>query len=133
MSDQNINEALMAKKLVALLDENLNHLDTASVARLARARKAAVAAMARPRHAHVPALVVASWGRLAELSQHGGYRFWLPVLLLLAVVAGIISSSPAVRNHTPVSTDSLLLASELPPEVYADKEFVAWLEYTAQP
>jgi len=26
----------------------------------------------------------------------------------------------------------LLLASELPPEAYADKEFVAWLEHSSR-
>lgn len=133
MSDQHENEALIARKIVGLLDENLNNLDSTAVERLARARQAAVAAKASPRHVHVPEMVVAGWGRLATLSHHGGYWFWLPVLLLLAVIAGMISSNSAVRNMTPASTDSMLLASELPPEVYADKEFVAWLEYTAQP
>lgn len=133
MSDQHENEVLLAKKIVGLLDENLNDLGSATIDRLAHARQAAMAAKASPRYRYVPEMVVIGWGRLTEFSHHGGYRFWLPVLLLLAVIAGMISSNSTVRNMAPVSTDSMLLASELPPEVYTDKEFVAWLEYTAQP
>lgn len=123
----------IARKIVGLLNENPDDLDQATLSRLAQARHAAVTAMDAPRHAHVPELVAAGWGKVADASHQGGYRFWLPVLLLLAILAGIVSSNIAVRNNGAIDTDSLLLASELPPEVYADKEFVAWLEYTARP
>jgi hypothetical protein len=133
MNDENRDEAQIAKKIVGLLDESLEQLDQQTLARLAHVRSAAVAAAKTRRAVHVPELVVAGWGRLTEASHHGGYRFWLPVLLLLALFAGVISSQMASRNTSPIDTDSLLLASELPPEVYADKEFVAWLEHTSRP
>lgn len=133
MNDENRDEAQTAKKITGLLDEGLQQLDQQVLNRLAQARNAAVAKAKAPQVVHVPELVAIGWGRLTDASQHGGYRFWLPVLLLLALFAGVISSQMASRNAGPIDTDSLLLASELPPEVYADKEFVAWLEHTARP
>ncbi len=125
------DEKLIAGRIVQLLDENLDHLDRETTERLVSARRSAVAAM-RPSASHVPQIVLAGWGRLVDASNHGGYRFWLPVLILLAMLAALVSSNLPGRNQ-PVDVDTQLLASELPPEVYADKEFVAWLEHASQP
>lgn len=125
------DEKLIAGRIVQLLDENLDHLDRETTERLVSARRSAVAAM-RPSASPVPQAVLAGWGKLVEVSNHGGYRFWLPVLILLAMLAALVSSNLPGRNQ-PVDVDTQLLASELPPEVYADKEFVAWLEHASQP
>lgn len=125
------DEKLIAGRIVQLLDENLDHLDRETAERLVSARRSAVAAM-RPSASHVPQAVLVGWGRLVDASNHGGYRFWLPVLILLAMLAALVSSNLPGRNQ-PVDVDTQLLASELPPEVYADKEFVAWLEHASQP
>lgn len=127
------DEILTAKKIVALLDDSLEQLDRGTLTVLENARRAAVANMGGTRQVYIPALVASGWDRLTEISHHGSYRFWLPVLLLLAMVVGTISSQLMNRHPYSIDTDSLLLASELPPEVYADKEFVAWLEHTSRP
>lgn len=124
------NEQEFAKKIVEALEANVNSIDPATAARLQAARQKAVAAMAEPQRAVVAHPVLAGFGRVADFSHHAGYRFWLPVLVLLAVLMAMLGSMTS-RNSEPIDTDALLLASDLPPEAFADKEFVAWLENTS--
>jgi hypothetical protein len=117
-------------KIRQLLDESAQAIDSKALARLAESRRQAVAALEKTSHVANTRPVLAGWGRLLELSQRNDVRLWLFVLLLMAALAVVISSSLS-RNNQPIETDSLLLASELPPETFADKEFVAWLEHTS--
>lgn len=125
-------EQQFAQKIVDLLETGAQSVDAATAARLAVARQQAVAAMAQPEHAAAMQPALAGWGRVVEFSHHGGYRFWLPVLLLLAALIAALSFTLTPRGSEPIDADALLLASELPPEAYADKEFVAWLEHSSQ-
>ena len=127
-----MNETEFSKKIVSVLDKSTQSIDTTTAARLAAARQQAVAAMAQPAHAATLRPVVAGWHHVVEFSHQGGYRFWLPVLLLLAALAAVVSTTLTSNGREPIDTDALLLASELPPEAYADKEFVAWLEHSSQ-
>ncbi len=122
-----MNEQQIAKKIVEVLEADVDSIDAATATRLAAARKQAVSAMAEPRHAAMLQPALAGWGRIVEFSHHGGYRFWLPVVLLLALLMAMLGSMTA-QNSEPIDADALLLASDLPPEAFADKEFVAWLE-----
>jgi len=124
------SEDTIAKKIVEVLDAGARSVDASTASRLADARRRAVSAMSPPQVAQVSP-VVAGWGRVVEFSHHGGYRFWLPLLVLLAALAMALGSSMGIRNDRPIDADALLLASELPPEAYADKEFVAWLEQSS--
>ncbi len=121
-----MNERLLAEKIVKVLDTGVEAIDPAVAARLKASRQRAVAAMPVPVAESQP--VLAGWGRLVEFSHHGGYRFWLPALLLLVVLMAMLASTVTVNNNDPIDADALLLASDLPPEAFADKEFVAWLE-----
>lgn len=121
------NEEDIAREIVKVLEADLDALDTSTAERLQMARQQAVAAMATPQHAAAEHPALAGWGRVVDFSHHGGYRFWLPVMLLLAILMAMVGSM-ASRTSEPIDTDALLLASDLPPEAFADKEFVAWLE-----
>jgi hypothetical protein len=123
-------EQEIAKKIVETLEASVDSIDAATAARLQDARQKAVAVMAERQRAVVEHPVLAGFGRVADFSHHAGFRFWLPVLLLLAVLMAMLGSM-ASRNSEPIDTDALLLASDLPPEAFADKEFVAWLENTS--
>ncbi|HEY3328055.1 MAG TPA: DUF3619 family protein [Novimethylophilus sp.] len=127
-----INETEFAQKIVSVLESGTQSIDAATAAHLAAARQQAVAAMAQPVHAATLRPILAGWHHVVEFSHLGGYRFWLPVLLLLVALAAAVSSTLTTNGHEPIDTDALLLASELPPEAYADKEFVAWLEHSSQ-
>ena len=120
-------EQQIAKKIVEVLDAGVDSIDAGTVARLAAARQQAVASLAAPKRAAMFQPVLAGWGRVVEFSHHGNNRFWLSVLLLLAILMAALASMTA-HNNDPIDADALLLASDLPPEAYADKEFVAWLE-----
>ena len=118
-------------KIVQLLEQSTQTLDSKTLTSLAESRTQAVAALENRQHATEMQPVAAGWGRLLEFSQGGDYRLWILALLLLAALAATFGSRLA-RDNTPIDTDSLLLSSELPPEAYADKEFVAWLEHTSR-
>jgi hypothetical protein len=126
------NERQLAKKIVSVLETGAQSVDAATAARLAAARQQAMVAMAQPAHVATMQPMLAGWGRIVEFSHHGGYRFWLPVILLSAALAVALSSTMTTHSNQPIDADALLLASELPPEAYADKEFVAWLEHSSQ-
>jgi len=123
------DEAQFAKKIVAALDRGT--VDAATAEKLAQAREKAVAAMMQPAPVATLHLVTAGWNQLVEFSHEGGYRFWLPAILLLAALLTALGST-ITSSNAPIDTDALLLASDLPPEAYADKEFVAWLEHSSQ-
>lgn len=128
-----MNERELARKIVMKLDEGAQSIDGATLARLAAGRQRAVAGM-RPTDAVAAAWlqpVFTGWGRVVEFSHHGGSHFWLPLLVLLAVLAAVVSSSLNTGGNAPIDADALLLASDLPPEAYADKDFVAWLEHSS--
>lgn len=124
-------EQQFAEKIVEVLESGAQSIDAATAERLASARQKALAALAPVRAVHIHP-VLAGWGRIVEFSYHGSYRFWLPLLLLLAALAVALSSSLGDRINQPIDADALLLASDLPPEAYADKEFVSWLEQSSQ-
>jgi hypothetical protein len=124
------DEDQLAQKIVKVLESGVQSVDAATAARLAEARQKATTVLT----SHVTPMhpVLSGWGRVVDFSHHGGYRFWLPLLLLLAALAVALTSMLPARNNQPIDADALLLASELPPEAYADKEFVAWLEHSSQ-
>lgn len=123
-----MNERQLAEKIVKVLDTGVDSISPEVVASLKAARQRAVAAMPAQAHAAEAQHALAGWGRVVEFSHHGGYRFWLPVVILLVVLMAMLTSTMTANNSQPIDADALLLASDLPPEAFADKEFVAWLE-----
>ena len=121
-----MNEKQIAEKIVKELDAGIESLNPAVAKRLENARRQAVESMLQAEPSTQP--VLAGWGRVVEFSHHGGYRFWLPVLLALTLLMAMLASTMPVKNSQPIDADALLLASDLPPEAFTDKEFVAWLE-----
>lgn len=120
-------EQIFAGKIVKLLDESTQDLDATTLARLAEARQQAVTALGQPQSVLQP--VFAGMQQLQHFSEYG-QRFWLPVIILLAALAAMFGSHWNTQRN--IDTDSQLLAAELPPEAYADKEFVTWLEATSR-
>jgi hypothetical protein len=118
-------------KIVQLLDEGTESIDNKTLKQLAESRKQAVATLEDQNLIAERQPVIASWRHAFESSQHGNYRLWATALVLVAVLSVTLGYKLA-RNNNSIDTDSLVLASELPPAAFANKEFVAWLEHTSR-
>ncbi|PKO47219.1 MAG: DUF3619 domain-containing protein [Betaproteobacteria bacterium HGW-Betaproteobacteria-22] len=126
-------EHQIAKNVVELLDSQTRQLNEAQTQRLLDARTRAVHHLT---------------SRQAQLAQHyqlnkngtallwmgerfGRYfnqhRLFTGLLLLSVVLLTLFAAQQFVYHHIP-NSDAFLLASELPPEAYADKGFNAWLD-----
>ncbi|HEY7985783.1 MAG TPA: DUF3619 family protein [Methylophilaceae bacterium] len=116
--------------IVQLLDEGTRSMDNKTLMSLAESREQAVAILEGQGVVAEKQPVVVSWKHALELSQHGNYRLWVMGLVLLAILS-VTFGSKFTRSNSPIDTDTLVLASELPPEAFANKEFVAWLDHTS--
>jgi hypothetical protein len=118
-------------KIIQLLDDSTEAIDSKTLKDLEQSRKQAVAVMENRTLGAEAQPLVTGWKHALELSQHGNYRLWAMALVLVAVLS-VALGSKITRNNRPIDTDTLVLASELPPEAYNDKEFVAWLDHTSR-
>lgn len=126
-----ITEKQIAEKIIKELESGTESLPAETLRRLKDARLKAVAAM--PLTAAEAQPVLSGWGRLVESSHHAGPRFWLPAVILLTLLMAVLAANMSAKNSQPIDADALLLASDLPPEAFSDKEFVAWLENSSHP
>lgn len=120
-----MDEQNTAKRIVSLLDDNAQNLNTDSVAKLDVARHRAVDAHMRLRAA--PALGVAGFAHtLSNYFEHhraamsSGLAFGALLIAFLVV--------QPFSQHSNERSDAFLLGSELPPEAYADKGFDTWVD-----
>lgn len=128
-----LTEEQMARYVSDVLNDHARHLDTDKLQRLAAARQLAVAQLA---------------GQQAQSAQHNGGHVlqWLGHHLTdyfghhramsTALIAGImmltfIAAQQFDFNNNLENSDAFLLASELPPEAFADKGFDTWLDSKA--
>lgn len=119
-----------AKLITAVLDRGVSSLDNATVKRLETARNAAVGAMRAQVAEAEP--VYAGVGKYIADHLHG-QRLWTSMLVLLGlalVVFVLLQATQQTRG--PLETDTLLLASDLPPEAYVDKRFDTWLKQSSR-
>lgn len=122
------HESDTAKKIKALLEHGVLSMDMAIASRLAEARARAVAA-ASSRTSTQAGTLAGGVLRLASAHLYG-WRVRLVSAALLATTAFalIMLQNENGMQQLPVETDTLLLASDLPPEAYIDQGFHAWLE-----
>jgi hypothetical protein len=125
-----IQERDTAKKIIEYLDYGATGLDEKTVAKLQTARQRAVQA-AQPTMAGRVELAHAGLGQVVSRFMHGhpiGVAM-VAVLITMLMLVVLIQKNTTVA---PVDTDTLLLASDLPPEAYVDKGFDAWLQDSSQ-
>lgn len=126
-------EDQMARNMVELLDSHAQKLPEDYATRLADARSLAIGRLVSReaqlaeyrlhRNGHTLLWHGGRWGHYFE--QHRILSTLLIVCLVLCAVFAVQQFSVSSQIE---SSDAFLLASDLPPEAYADKGFTAWLD-----
>lgn len=120
-----------AKNIAQTLNWGLSQIDDAKLTRIQAARQHALAAYRPP--VSILGLVTVS-GRSLEMSSWiRKPLFWLPVLAIVAAVAGyVLSSSNDIYDETGGELDTQLLTGELPINAFLDKDFGTWVNESSQ-
>lgn len=122
-NDHNNNEAQIAHDMIDLLNHRAQHLTLSEIQRLSTARNLAVSKMvaAQTASAHIH-------HNGNALQWFGHHRLASATLVIGLVVVSLFSIQQFTMNANLEASDAFLLASDLPPEAYADKGFDTWLD-----
>lgn len=129
-----VMEAQIARSITELLHDRAQHLDAGHAQALAAARNAAVNHLAEKQAQYSAAHHAAGRGNvLYWFNQHIGHnleqhRLASTALLLAVMLLTFFAVQQFGINHNLENSDAFLLASDLPPEAYADKGFDAWIQ-----
>jgi hypothetical protein len=129
----NADDLNFAYKVRHALNEHLDHLPPSTTDRLASARKAAIAR--KKPHAPVQLAqrqLAGNIGALFSLSLFGRMSVIVPLLALVAGLAGIYQYEEQQRIAEMAELDAAVLSDELPLTAYLDDGFNAYLEQRAQ-
>ena len=125
-----IVEEQIARNITELLKDRAQHVSPEQEQRLSMARSMAVNCLAEQQaqlaHSH-------------RVSQHGHALRWFgqhfeqhrltsAALIIVVMLLTIFAVQHFGLNNNLENSDAFLLASDLPPEAYADKGFDAWLD-----
>ena len=129
----NADDLNFAYKVRHALNEHAEHLPSATTDRLAAARKAA---MARKK-AHAPVQLAqgqlaSNIGALFSFASLGRMGVIVPLLALVAGLAGIYQFEEEQRIAEIAELDAAVLSDELPLTAYLDQGFNAYLEQRGQ-
>ncbi|MDZ4141631.1 MAG: DUF3619 family protein [Methylotenera sp.] len=121
----------MAHLAAGLLKDNAQHLNAVTLQRLSAARNSAVARLTA--HQTQTAHGVNQSGNVLQWLGHdfasyiGHHRMMSAAMLVGAMILTFFAAQHFNANNNLQSSDAFLLASELPPEAFADKGFDTWL------
>ena len=121
-----MNEKDTAKTIIGMLDESASSLDRNITDRLAAARQQAVGRLAQSAKGHTGLS-----DRFMDYFHHHR-AVSSAALACSAVLVAFVVTQQLNNTEAEGHGDAFLLASELPPEAFLDKEFHTWLEQTSQ-
>jgi len=125
MAEQvSMTEDQLARYAADLLKANSQHLPAATAQRLAEARGLAVSQLAgqQTQAIHHNGHVLQWFG-----DYLGHHRNMSTVLIIGVILMAFFAAQHFGFNNNLEGSDAFLLASDLPPEAYADKGFDTWL------
>lgn len=125
-------EQEIAKKIVQVLEHGTSELDATTAGQLASARARAVSAMAQGVRSTHAAPAYAGSGHSVIEYLRGHHLSWAPAVLALLAIVMIVTLLQQNSVMEPVETDTLLLASDLPPAAFVDQGFDTWLENSSR-
>lgn len=129
-----VMEAQIARGITDLLNSGTRHLNPEHAQRLSSARNAAVSHLAERQAQYSADTRISGRGHVLHwFGHHVGQNFehhrLASVILVLAVMMlTFFAVQQFGFNHNLENSDAFLLASDLPPEAYADKGFDAWID-----
>jgi hypothetical protein len=129
----NTDDLNFAYKVRHALNDHLDALPAATTDRLAAARKAAMAR--KKAHAPVKAAqtqLAGNIGALFSFSSLGRMSMAIPLMALVAGLAGIYQYEEQQRLEEIAELDAAVLSDELPLTAYLDQGFNAYLAQRAQ-
>ena len=129
----NTDDLNFAYKVRHALNDHLDTLPAATTDRLAAARKAAIAR----KKAHAPVnlaqrQLAGNIGALFSFNSLGRLSVVLPLLVLVAGLAGIYQYEEQQRIAETAELDAAVLSDELPLTAYLDQGFNAYLAQRGQ-
>ena len=121
-------EAQVARYIAGLLDEHAQHVTAVTAKRLSAARGLAVKKLAsqQTQTIHHSGNVLSWFGSNVEqyIAHH---RAISAAVVFAAMLLAFFATQQFGVNTNLENSDAFLLASDLPPEAYADKGFDTWL------
>jgi len=128
-----VMEEQIARGISDLLNNRAQHLKPEQEQRLSVARNAAVTYLAEQQAQYSTSNHVAGHSNVLRWFGHAGHSFEQhrvasAALLVAVMLLTFFAVQQFGSTHNLENSDAFLLASDLPPEAYADKGFDAWIE-----
>ncbi len=126
-----VDDEMLIKTAAHLLNDHAQHLNAVTLKKLETARHQAVSQLVAQQSGGVNQIgsVLQWFGNGAFFDQH---RLLSICMLMAVALLTFFATQQLNKEHSPVvsydeSSDAFLLASELPPEAFADKGFDTWV------
>lgn len=126
-----IDDEVIVKTATDLLNDHAQHLNAVTLKRLNTARNQAVSQLATQQSGGVN-----QSGNVLQWFGYGSYfdthKIMAMGILMVVGIVAFLAIQQLNIEHAPVvsydeNSDAFLLASELPPEAFADKGFDTWV------
>ena len=127
----NKQEKDFAQKVARTLNWGLSRIEDDKLTRIRAARQRALSAYREP--VTILGLVTVSGQTLDMSNWIRKPLFWLPILIVVAAVAGqTLTSSDDNSDETLGELDAQLLTGELPINAFLDKDFGSWVQESSR-
>ncbi|MDI1309188.1 MAG: DUF3619 family protein [Methylotenera sp.] len=126
VNDNLLGDEQLAKLAANLLNDNAQHLNAVTLKRLSEMRGLAVSKLET-------SLAINQNGNVLQWVRHGfgsyfeQHRWMSAAIIISAMLLTFLAAQKFNIDNNLENSDAFLLASELPPEAFADKGFDTWL------